>query len=65
MITLTSQAFVGLRQLAAKSFGMSSLPFVTVPHPYGSLARDKALQVAGKAAEDIIEILTQPAYGRP
>ena len=59
VVTITSQAFVSLRDYEARTFGLPSLPFVTVPHPYGQLPREEALRLASVAAEEVIQAIEQ------
>lgn len=59
MLTITSQAFVSLRDYEARNFGVPALPFVTVPHPYGSLSQEEALRLASVAAEEVMQAIEQ------
>ncbi len=61
VLTITSQAFVSLRDYEARNFGLPSLPFVTVPHPYGQLPPEEALRLASLAAEEVLQAIAQRA----
>ena len=57
MITLVSESFQDMGKLEAEHLGVPDLPFVVVPHPFGTIPPGRARQLAGQAAERVLDLL--------
>jgi hypothetical protein len=56
-LTICSSTFTGLGHTQAKALGFPDLPIALVPHPFGSLSREKIQGIAEQCADDIARLL--------
>ena len=64
VVTVTTNAFLQLARSELKAFGFPELPLVLIPHPYGQVPRERAVAVAEKAAQEVLDQLERAAPRR-
>ena len=57
VITLVTESFQDMGKLEAEHLGVPDLPFVVVPHPFGTIPPERARQLASQAAEQVLDLL--------
>ncbi len=55
-----TEEFASLGQAEAEALAMPGLPFVVIPHPMDRLGKEEVREIAEKALEEILYVLTQP-----
>jgi len=56
-LTIVSQSFTGLGSMQAKALGVPKMPFVVIPHPFGSRKRDEVQAIAQRCADEVAKVM--------